>query len=176
MIKGDYEYLNNLAKNNVCAEHHTPLTVAWHSQEKTWFLRCAVCEYPKSIIRQLSLTQEYKAGSDIPEPIKSNIEKGVKRRTMQSQGQSGTTSLSLMPTTDLATGEILDQAWHLKRGLASKITNSQIDTWYAAGRDAGAYGGKLCGAGAGGFLMFLAPPDRHDALRAALPIPLPPGE
>jgi D-glycero-alpha-D-manno-heptose-7-phosphate kinase len=65
-------------------------------------------------------------------------------------------------------GEILDQAWHLKRGLASKITNSQIDTWYAAGRDAGAYGGKLCGAGAGGFLMFLAPPDRHDAVRTAL--------
>ncbi|MDH3234152.1 MAG: GHMP kinase [Alphaproteobacteria bacterium] len=66
-------------------------------------------------------------------------------------------------------GEVLDQAWRLKRGLASRITNNQIDEWYAAGRGAGAYGGKLCGAGAGGFLMFLAPPERHRAIREALP-------
>lgn len=66
-------------------------------------------------------------------------------------------------------GEFLDQAWKLKRGLASKITNSQIDDWYEAGRKAGAWGGKLCGAGGGGFLMFLAPPDKHDAIRACMP-------
>lgn len=66
-------------------------------------------------------------------------------------------------------GDFLDQAWQLKRGLASKITNSQIDDWYAAGRKAGAWGGKLCGAGGGGFLMFVAPPDKHDAIRASLP-------
>lgn len=66
-------------------------------------------------------------------------------------------------------GEFLDQAWQLKRGLASKITNSEIDEWYAAGRKAGAWGGKLCGAGGGGFLMFVAPPETHDAIRAALP-------
>ncbi|WP_232823025.1 GHMP family kinase ATP-binding protein [Oceanibium sediminis] len=65
-------------------------------------------------------------------------------------------------------GAMLDTAWHLKRGLASTITNSGIDQAYKAGRDAGAYGGKLCGAGAGGFLMFLAPPERHDAVRNAL--------
>jgi D-glycero-alpha-D-manno-heptose-7-phosphate kinase len=66
-------------------------------------------------------------------------------------------------------GEFLDQAWKLKRSLASQITNSQIDDWYAAGRGAGAWGGKLCGAGGGGFLMFLAPPETHDAIRARLP-------
>ncbi len=66
-------------------------------------------------------------------------------------------------------GGFLDQAWTLKRGLASLISNNEIDAWYAAGRTAGAWGGKLCGAGGGGFLMFLAPPDRHDAIRAALP-------
>lgn len=66
-------------------------------------------------------------------------------------------------------GEFLDQAWKLKRGLASLITNNQIDDWYAAGRKAGAWGGKLCGAGGGGFLMFVAPPEKHDAIRASLP-------
>lgn len=66
-------------------------------------------------------------------------------------------------------GGFLDQAWQLKRGLASKITNSQIDDWYTAGRNAGAWGGKLCGAGGGGFLMFLAPPEKHQAIRESLP-------
>lgn len=65
-------------------------------------------------------------------------------------------------------GEMLHAAWELKRGLASTITNDGIDGAYRAGRDAGAYGGKLCGAGAGGFLMFLAPPEKHDAVRAAM--------
>jgi len=66
-------------------------------------------------------------------------------------------------------GEFLDQAWQLKRGLASKITNNQIDDCYAAGRNAGAWGGKLCGAGGGGFLMFLAPLEKHQAIRESLP-------
>jgi len=66
-------------------------------------------------------------------------------------------------------GEFLDQAWQLKRGLASKITNSQIDDWYTAGCNAGALGGKLCGAGGGGFLMFLAPLEKHQTIRESLP-------
>lgn len=70
---------------------------------------------------------------------------------------------------DLAAfGAILDEGWKLKRELASGITNPLIDEWYHAARDAGAAGGKLCGAGGGGFLLFVVPPDRHGAVRAAL--------
>jgi D-glycero-alpha-D-manno-heptose-7-phosphate kinase len=65
-------------------------------------------------------------------------------------------------------GRLLDRGWHLKRGLASGVTNSQIDTWYDRARESGAFGGKLCGAGGGGFLMFLVEPSRQDAVRAAL--------
>ena len=65
-------------------------------------------------------------------------------------------------------GAILDESWNLKRGLSSKITTSQIDRWYDAAMAAGAAGGKLCGAGAGGFLLFIARPDKHDAVRRAL--------
>lgn len=56
-------------------------------------------------------------------------------------------------------GGILDAAWRHKRELGA--TTEQIDQWYTAARQAGAWGGKVCGAGGGGFLMFLAPPERH---------------
>ena len=65
-------------------------------------------------------------------------------------------------------GRVLDEGWCLKRGLASGITNDGIDRWYEAGRAAGAIGGKLCGAGGGGFLLFVAPPGKHQAVRTAL--------
>lgn len=68
-----------------------------------------------------------------------------------------------------AVGRLLDEGWGLKRQLASTITNGRIDRWYEAARAAGAAGGKLCGAGSGGFLLFIAPRERHDAIRAALP-------
>lgn len=66
-------------------------------------------------------------------------------------------------------GAVLDESWQLKRGLASTITNPAIDAWYARAMDAGALGGKLLGAGGGGFLLFIVEPSRREAVRAALP-------
>ena len=63
---------------------------------------------------------------------------------------------------------MLDQSWRLKRGLTPGVSNDVIDEAYAAALAAGAEGGKLLGAGGGGFLMFMAPPERHDAIRQAL--------
>jgi D-glycero-alpha-D-manno-heptose-7-phosphate kinase len=68
--------------------------------------------------------------------------------------------------TDL--GRHLDQGWRLKRTLASTVSNPRIDHWYETAVAAGALGGKLCGAGGGGFLLFAVPPDRRDAVRRAL--------
>jgi D-glycero-alpha-D-manno-heptose-7-phosphate kinase len=65
-------------------------------------------------------------------------------------------------------GQILDQGWQLKRELASTITNDHIDTWYQRAMEAGATGGKLCGAGGGGCIVFVIDPERQDAVRAAL--------
>ena len=67
-----------------------------------------------------------------------------------------------------ALGRILDEGWQLKRGLASTITTNQIDNWYRLAREAGALGGKLCGAGGGGFLLFVVPEEAQDAVRKAL--------
>jgi D-glycero-alpha-D-manno-heptose-7-phosphate kinase len=66
-------------------------------------------------------------------------------------------------------GDALSEGWSLKRGLASAISNEQVDGWYARALDAGALGGKLCGAGAGGFLLFVVPPDRQQQVRTVLP-------
>jgi D-glycero-alpha-D-manno-heptose-7-phosphate kinase len=67
-----------------------------------------------------------------------------------------------------ALGEVLEEGWQLKRELATTITNPQIDDWHDRAIEAGAVGGKLCGAGSGGFLLFLVPPDRQPAVREAL--------
>jgi D-glycero-alpha-D-manno-heptose-7-phosphate kinase len=69
----------------------------------------------------------------------------------------------------LAMGEFLHENWLLKKSLTSGISAPHIDDWYARALGAGATGGKLLGAGAGGFLMFFAPPERHPAIRGALP-------
>jgi D-glycero-alpha-D-manno-heptose-7-phosphate kinase len=65
-------------------------------------------------------------------------------------------------------GEIIHEGWLLKKSLTGRITTEAIDNWYQKARHAGAVGGKLLGAGTGGFLMFYAPPERHDAIAAAL--------
>lgn len=67
-----------------------------------------------------------------------------------------------------ALGRELESGWQWKRELASTISNQEIDRWYETARRAGAEGGKLCGAGGGGFLLFMAPPEKHAAIREAL--------
>lgn len=72
------------------------------------------------------------------------------------------------PDDTLKLGTLLDAGWRAKRGLASKITSDDIDRCYARALAAGAIGGKITGAGGGGFLWIVAPPERHGQVRAAL--------
>ena len=64
-------------------------------------------------------------------------------------------------------GEILRENWSLKKALSDGISNPQIEAWHDAAVAAGAEGGKLLGAGAGGFMMFYADPSRHDQIAQA---------
>jgi D-glycero-alpha-D-manno-heptose-7-phosphate kinase len=68
-----------------------------------------------------------------------------------------------------AFGDILHENWVCKKTLVDGISDDEIDNWYETARRAGARGGKLLGAGQGGFLMFFAPQDRHEAIAHALP-------
>jgi D-glycero-alpha-D-manno-heptose-7-phosphate kinase len=65
-------------------------------------------------------------------------------------------------------GEALHQNWMLKRQLTAQVSTEAIDKWYEAARGAGAIGGKILGAGSGGFLIFYAPKAKHDAIAASL--------
>lgn len=65
-------------------------------------------------------------------------------------------------------GGLLHEGWLMKRSLSEKVSSDKIDEIYSKALSAGAYGGKVLGAGGGGFLMFLAPPERHDQIKSAL--------
>ncbi len=65
-------------------------------------------------------------------------------------------------------GKLLDTTWRLKRQTGSKVSTDSIDVLYEKGIKAGALGGKLLGAGGGGFLLFYVRPDKQESVRNAL--------
>jgi len=65
-------------------------------------------------------------------------------------------------------GRLLNRGWELKKQLASKVTNGPVNQMYEAALRAGALGGKITGAGGGGFLLLYCPRDKQDDVRSAL--------
>jgi D-glycero-alpha-D-manno-heptose-7-phosphate kinase len=65
-------------------------------------------------------------------------------------------------------GPLLMEGWGLKKQLSTRISNESINEMFQRAIDAGAAGGKISGAGGGGFMLLLCPTDRKDAVRAAL--------
>jgi D-glycero-alpha-D-manno-heptose-7-phosphate kinase len=65
-------------------------------------------------------------------------------------------------------GVLLHETWVAKRSLGDKISNSQVDGLYESARTAGAMGGKLLGAGGGGFLLLFVPPEKQAGVRKEL--------
>ncbi len=65
-------------------------------------------------------------------------------------------------------GHLLHESWEIKRSLTSNISTSFVDETYTKAQNAGAIGGKLLGAGGGGFMLFFAKPQDHDKIRSEL--------
>lgn len=129
MITGDYDRLQGIAKYNICAEHHTPLEVAWHSGEKCWVIRCGegthkktahigeegvevpdvLCpgHYPDAVTRELSLTELHRAGEELPSFIEDKVKLRQRRRAMAQNKGEPKTEFALVPQTDLGTGALL---------------------------------------------------------------------
>ncbi|MBF0518750.1 MAG: kinase [Nitrospirae bacterium] len=65
-------------------------------------------------------------------------------------------------------GKLLNETWLLKKKLSDKVSNTEIDTLYKNAIKSGAVGGKLLGAGGGGFMLFYVEPEHHENVKAAL--------
>ena len=65
-------------------------------------------------------------------------------------------------------GKLMNEGWRIKREFSSKISNPMVEDIYEASMSAGALGGKLTGAGGGGFLLLFVPPERHAEVRKRL--------
>jgi len=65
-------------------------------------------------------------------------------------------------------GQLMHEGWLTKRSLSASVSNSEVDQAYEAARSAGAVGGKITGAGGGGFMLLFVPPERQSAVRETL--------
>jgi D-glycero-alpha-D-manno-heptose-7-phosphate kinase len=65
-------------------------------------------------------------------------------------------------------GRLLHESWRYKRILSARVSTPEIDTMYEAAMSAGAIGGKILGAGGGGFLLLFVPPERQASVRERL--------
>lgn len=89
-------------------------------------------------------------------------------RTIQELVDEGEAILTNPNRPLLEFGRLLNDSWQLKRALTTKVTSPTIDKIYERGLRAGAAGGKLVGAGGGGFMLFFIEPERREELRQEL--------
>jgi D-glycero-alpha-D-manno-heptose-7-phosphate kinase len=111
-----------------------------------------------------------RSADNILEEQTSNTENSTEKRdTLQKLVSIALDMQSALIANDLSSfGELLHQGWLAKKQMASGISNSVIDEWYTTARQHGALGGKITGAGGGGFLMLYAPSSKHAHIRNAL--------
>jgi D-glycero-alpha-D-manno-heptose-7-phosphate kinase len=109
-----------------------------------------------------------RTSSDVAQSYVHNFE-GNKRhlRIMKDLVDEALAVLSSERSLD-AFGGLLNESWLAKRSLSKEVSTSAVDEIYQSALGSGALGGKLLGAGGGGFLLLFAPPDRHDALKQKL--------
>lgn len=110
------------------------------------------------------------AGDILAEQASNVARDGQKRATVRAMTRLAHDLRRALESGDLDSfGEILHEGWQAKKRLASGISSPLIDSWYGRARDEGALGGKITGAGGGGFLLLYAPVERHEAILRALP-------
>jgi D-glycero-alpha-D-manno-heptose-7-phosphate kinase len=107
--------------------------------------------------------------SDIAQEQIDNIKSNTSQlRAMHSMVDSAVEILSDPKASVSELGELLHEAWLLKRELSNRVTTPLVDEIYDAAREAGALGGKLLGAGGGGFMIFLVDPEKQEKVRERL--------
>ena len=107
MIKGTKEYLDKIARDYVCPEHpDKALAVAW-DPAGYYVIRCGGDHFPEEITKQPSLTELHKQGVELPEPLKSNVQKGMAKRAARLPQAPQSKAFLGIPAVDLDTGELI---------------------------------------------------------------------
>lgn len=108
----------------------------------------------------LFFTGVSRIASDVAKAKIDNLKNRVQElKTMHAMVDEAIAILQNGDTPITAFGELLDQSWQLKRSLSERVSTPEIDTLYAAAKEAGATGGKIIGAGGGGFLLLFVRPE-----------------
>jgi D-glycero-alpha-D-manno-heptose-7-phosphate kinase len=116
----------------------------------------------------LFYTGSSRISSEFAKKLINNLEANARHMTrMREMVELGTDLLHAGRMAEF--GKLLHESWTLKRGLAAGTSTATIDRIYDDAQRAGAIGGKLLGAGGTGFMVFVVPPERQAAVRAALP-------
>jgi D-glycero-alpha-D-manno-heptose-7-phosphate kinase len=114
-------------------------------------------------------TGRTRSASSLLSEQSDNMKRDDKRELMSNIVSLAYDMRSLLENNDIEPlGELLDQNWQLKRQMTAGISDQEIDNWYNKGIQAGATGGKLLGAGGGGFIMFFAPKEKHAKITEAM--------
>lgn len=109
-----------------------------------------------------------RTASDVASTFVNDLES--RRRQLRTMMHLVDESLGVLNSGDDITcfGELLHEAWEMKRSLSVAVSNPEVDSLYERALSAGAVGGKLTGAGGGGFLLLFVPPDSQENVRQAL--------
>jgi D-glycero-alpha-D-manno-heptose-7-phosphate kinase len=143
--------------------------------DETVFVDPVICapQTKRELQRHLILlyTGITRIANEVLKEQKSNtVSKETTRKSLNAMVQLARDMRQALENNDLdGFGEVLHAGWMEKRKLASNISSPRIDEWYARARQHGAIGGKIAGAGGGGFLLLYAPPERHAEIALALP-------
>lgn len=114
-------------------------------------------------------TGNVRSANSILKEQKSNMSDKNKIKNVKDMCKLAERMKECLENNDLSTfGKILDEGWKLKRTLATDVSNPEIDRLYEVAMKNGAVGGKLLGAGGGGFLLFYCEPQYQDRLEKAL--------
>lgn len=109
-----------------------------------------------------------RTASDIAESYVNDVE--GKKRQLRIMKDLVDESISILNSDHdiVAFGSLLHEAWQAKRGLSAKVSNSHVDQIYHLAMSEGGLGGKLLGAGGGGFMLLFVPPSRQERVKEAL--------
>jgi len=135
-------------------------------------------------IRPMTLTQEriknlnshlmlfytgiVRTASNIAESYVNNIENGRRQLYLMNDLLEESIAILNKGRNINEFGELLHEAWKAKRSLSKKVSNTKVDEIYSMARSAGAIGGKLTGAGGGGFILLFVPPEKQIKVREKL--------